>query len=151
MKLRVLRYRSRAEETLGLLFDVTDGVQFLSYTLEDEYRTQKVFGETRIPAGTYEIKLRTTGGHHARYAAKYASWHKGMLWLQDVPNFQWILIHIGNDDDDTAGCLLVGSAPTENGDIMGSSKAYRRVYSHVIDPLLEGEKVEIEYIDYDSV
>jgi hypothetical protein len=141
------------DETHGILLDVSGGERhFLAYTLEDEFRTNKVFGETRIPAGTYEIKFRTEGGHHKRYGDKFPSIHKGMLWLQDVPNFKWILIHIGNDDDDTAGCLLVGDDPEPlKNQLQVSTRAYKRVYSHVSEVLSRGEKVEIEYIDYDSV
>ena len=40
---------------------------FTCETLEDEYREVKVEGETRIPAGTYEIKLRTEGRMNERY------------------------------------------------------------------------------------
>ena len=57
MKLQVLRFSSESDSTNGLLFDVTEGVKFLAYTLEDEKRDEKVMSETRIPAGTYEVKL----------------------------------------------------------------------------------------------
>lgn len=149
MKLEVLRYRSREEETQSLVFDVTNGRKFLCYGLEDEFRTVKVFGETRIPAGTYKIKLRTVGDHHERYSKKFRGIHKGMLHVQDVPNFKYILWHIGNDDDDTAGCLLTGTTPTEQGTVSASTKAYKKVYVHVLDALEKGEDVEVTYIDYD--
>lgn len=154
MKLEVLRYWSKAESTLSILFDATDGRVPLCYALEDEFRTKKVWGETRIPAGTYKIKLRTEGGHHERYSKKFAAIHKGMLWIQDVPGFEYILIHIGNTDDDTAGCLLVGTSPAtvdEREDkIAQSTAAYKKVYVHVLEALEGGEDVEIEYIDYDT-
>lgn len=151
MKLQVLRYDSNRDETFGLLHDVTfpDRRLFLAYTLEDEFRTAKVFGETRIPAGTYKITLRKEGGHHERYSRKFAAIHEGMLWIQDVPGFEWILIHIGNTDDDTAGCLLVGSG-VAGATISDSTKAYKRVYQHVLAALKAGEEVEIEYVDYDE-
>ena len=98
MELEVLRFSSQKDSTNGILFDVTEGRKFLSYTLEDEYRKEKVAGETRIPAGTYKITLRTTGGFHGRYEKKYGQMHKGMLWVRDVPNFEYILIHTGNTD-----------------------------------------------------
>ena len=67
MKLKVLRFSSQEDSTSGLLFDDSDGkMKFLCYTLEDEYREKKVSGETRVPAGTYKIELRTEGGFHAR-------------------------------------------------------------------------------------
>tara|TARA_R110001592_G_scaffold110454_4_gene306741 strand:+ start:1467 stop:1928 length:462 start_codon:yes stop_codon:yes gene_type:complete len=153
MKLQVLRFSSESDSTNGLLFDVTEGVKFLAYTLEDERREEKVMSETRIPAGTYEVKLRTEGGHHNKYSSRYGSMHKGMLWLQDVPNFKWILIHCGNTDEHTAGCLLVGDSQEnnqikENGFIGSSSNAYKRIYPSIAEAI-ENEKVTIEYIDID--
>ena len=98
MKLEVLRISSQSDSTNGILFDTTKGRKFLAYTLEDEYRETKEKGETRIPAGTYKIKLRKEGGFHGRYTTKYGSMHKGMLHVQDVPGFDYILIHTGNTD-----------------------------------------------------
>ena len=72
-KYEVLRFSSQEDSTLGMLFDVTDGRKFLCFTLEDEARDEKVKGETRIPAGTYKIKLRNEGGYHNRYVKKYGS------------------------------------------------------------------------------
>ena len=73
MKFEVLRFSSQNESSLGLLFDVTEGRKFLCFTLEDEARKVKVSGETRIPAGTYKLGLRTVGGFHGRYSKKYGS------------------------------------------------------------------------------
>ena len=153
MKLQVLRFSSESDSTNGLLFDITDGIKFLAYTLEDERREEKVMSETRIPAGTYKIKLRTEGGHHNKYASRYGNMHKGMLWLQDVPNFKWILIHCGNTDEHTAGCLLVGDSQENNqiktnGFIGSSSNAYKRIYPAIAEAV-ENEGVTIEYIDLD--
>ena len=52
MELEVLRISSQKDSTNGILFDITEGREFLSYTLEDEYRKDKISGETRVPAGT---------------------------------------------------------------------------------------------------
>jgi hypothetical protein len=150
MKLEVLRFNSQDDFTSGLLFDVTDGRKFLAYTLEDEYREEKVKGETRIPSGTYKITLRTTGGFHARYTKKYGSMHKGMLWVRDVPNFEYILIHTGNTDEHTAGCLLVGDTQ-KDGFTGASTSAYKRIYPPIAEVLERGEEVTITYIDYDNV
>ena len=156
MQLEVVRFSSQKDSTLGLLFEVTDAKrEFLCYTLEDEYRDDKVMHETRIPAGTYEITLRTVGGFNSRYSDRFAGIHKGMLWVRDIPGFEYILIHCGNDDDDTSGCLLLGNTQTENlisdGFVGSSSVAYKRVYTKVADVLEKGEKVEISYIDIDTI
>jgi len=148
MKLNVIRHQFGKDATNGLLF--IDGV-FECYTLEDEVREVKVMHETCIPEGEYEIKLRAEGGFHSRYLKRYgADWHKGMLWLQDVPNFTWILIHTLNDSTQTSGCLGVGSSQQDldldsKGKILQSRDSYQRMYPKVRDALLNGEKVTIEY------
>ena len=59
MKLEVLRFNSADDFTNGILFDVSNNKRkFLAYTLEDEARTVKVAGETRIPSGEYNLSLR---------------------------------------------------------------------------------------------
>jgi hypothetical protein len=147
MDIDVQRYNSQEEFTDGLFF--ING-EFKCYTLEDEKRAVKVFGETRIPNGRYKIELRTEGGFHNRYLKKFGSkFHKGMLWIKDVPNFEYVLIHIGNDDDDTAGCLLVGMANNADdvGFIGASEQAYKKIYPKIAETLLKGEEVWINYKD----
>ena len=155
MKLDVLRFSSEHDSTNGLLFDVTGKRKFLCYTLEDEYRTKKVMQETRIPAGEYEIKYRKEGGFNKRYTKRYPDIHRGMLHVTSVPNFKWILIHVGNTDEHTAGCLLLGDTQENNqiktnGFIGKSSQAYVRVYDYIASALDMKEKVTITYYDFDQ-
>lgn len=148
MKLNVIRHQFGKDATNGMLF--IDGV-FECYTLEDEVRDVKVMSETAIPLGTYEIKFRNIGGFDTKYKARYGTtFHKGMLELQDVPNFKYILIHTGNTDEHTAGCLLLGETQQDldkgkDGFVGGSGDAYKKMYPKVRDALLNGEKVTIEY------
>ena len=156
MKLEVLRVSSELDSTSGLVFDITNGRKFLCYSLEDEYRNDKVMHETRVPAGTYKILLRKVGGFNSRYTKKYGDFHKGMLHVQDVPGFEYILIHTGNTDEHTAGCLLVGSSQNENltkkdGFIGASTTTYKRIYPPIAEALEKGEEVTITYIDYDTI
>jgi hypothetical protein len=145
MKLVVVRYLDDSNSTLGLLY--VDG-KFECYTLEDEKRDKKVMAETRIPEGDYNIKLRTEGGHHDKYTKQFPE-HIGMLHVTNVPGFEWILIHIGNTEKDTAGCLLVGEDP--NGmTIASSTNAYKKLYNKVAPVLKQGEKVTIKYVDIKS-
>jgi len=149
MKLDVIRTQFGEDATNGIL--LIDGV-FESFCLEDQVRDgQKQMGETAIPLGEYEIKFRTVGGYDAKYQKKYGTtWHKGMLELQDVPNFKYILIHTGNTDEHTAGCLLVGETQQDldrgkDGFVGGSGDAYKKMYPKVRDALLNGKKVTIKY------
>jgi hypothetical protein len=151
MELLLRRTISTKNETGGQLYG--DGGELLCFTLEDEYRPngEKVYGETRIPAGRYEIKLRAEGTTNARYQARYTKeWHPGTLHLQDVPGFSYILIHIGNSDADTLGCILVGDCHNwgnERLTLANSTVAYRRIYEPIRDWLLSGKQVFIKIED----
>lgn len=156
MELEVLRFSSEVDSTHGALFDVTGGTRrFLCYTLEDEHREDKVAGETRIPPGEYRITFRRIGGFHSRYASRFRTIHKGMLWVRDVPNFEYILIHCGNTDEHTAGCLLLGDTQENNqvkrdGFVGHSTRAYFRVYPYIAAALEREEDVTIRYVDFDD-
>jgi hypothetical protein len=157
MKYEVLRISSGKDATSGLLFEVSQNKRtFLAYTLEDEQRDVKVWGETRIPAGTYKLKLRKEGGFHNKYLNKYGNtFHKGMIHVQDVPGFEYILWHTGNTDEHTAGCLILGNTQTNNriakdGFVGNSVDAYKFVYSRVAAAIEAGLDVEVEYIDFDG-
>ena len=156
MKYEVLRVSSQKDSTSGLLFEVDNGKRtFLCYTIEDEQRDVKVWGETRIPAGTYQLELRTEGGFHNRYKSRYGDWHKGMIWVKDVPGFEYILWHTGNTDESTAGCLILGNSQESNivkkdGFVGSSRDAYKFVYPRVVAAIESGIRVNVEYIDYDG-
>ena len=81
----VLRYSSQHDSTLGLLFRIENGKrEWMCHTLEDEYRTVKLSGETRIPAGRYRLALRDYGDHHRRYRRKFPDIHHGMIEMLGV-------------------------------------------------------------------
>ena len=155
MELEVLRFSSQKDSTSGALFDVVNGKRnFLCYTIEDEQRDVKVWGETRIPAGRYKLSLRKEGGFHTRYLAKYGDMHKGMIHVKDVPGFEFILWHTGNTDEHTAGCLIIGDSQESNlvkkdGFVGSSVVAYKKVYPYVA-AAIENEDTYVTYIDYDG-
>ncbi len=155
MELEVLRISSQKDSTSGILFDVVNNKRnFLCYTLEDEQRDVKVWGETRIPAGKYKLSLRKEGGFHSRYQSKYGDMHKGMIHVNDVPGFEYILWHTGNTDENTAGCLLLGNSQTSNlvqkdGFVGSSVNAYKDVYPYVAAAISQGD-VWVTYTDYDG-
>lgn len=143
LHIKVVRYKHMKDCTFGKLY--ING-EFECHTLEDEYREVKVWGKTRIPEGTYDIKLRREGKMHIDYARIFKDvFHDGMIWLQDVPNFKWIYIHCGNTSESTRGCLLVGKeADIKNKRINYSRKAYRLLYPKIREAIKKGKKVTIE-------
>ena len=162
MNLEVIRISSGTDSTNGILLEVdkyapaphAEGYrckrEFLAYTLEDEYRDEKKYGETRIPDGTYKLDLRKTGGYHQKYSKRFKDIHIGMLHVTNVPGFEYILIHCGNTDEHTAGCLLVGDSQENNqikkdGFIGKSTQAYKRIYPRIAEALNQKKSVTITY------
>ena len=144
MTIRLQRLQSYDDYTLGAFY--ING-KLCCFTMEDEKRNVKVWGETRIPAGVYKLRLQTAGKMSPRYAAKF-SFHKGMLHLMNVPNFEGVFIHIGNTDDDTAGCILLGLSHSVGSNLIGSStKAYSEAYPLIADAIASGAHVTISVVD----
>lgn len=109
------------------------------FTLEDELREDKVMGETAIPAGSYQLGLR-----------KSPKFGPDTIEVLGVPGFSDILIHSGNRDEDTAGCVLVGDAVdwvlgTISGGIARGVLA--KLKSKVKTALEAGEKVTLHVLN----
>lgn len=124
--------------------------EFVCFGLEDPHRVSKIKGKTRIPCGKYSVGLRKVGGFHSRYKKRFKDFHEGMLHVKDVHNFKYILIHVGNTNKDTDGCLLVGNGCLVNKDysIIRSVLAYKKLYKKVINDAKKGS-LTIEYLDND--
>jgi hypothetical protein len=153
-RITVVRINDNGQNTLSKIF-IDDN--FECFGLEDTFRPKKVYGQTRIPKGLYDLTLRTVGGKHSQYTnhrnATIRSIHKGMLWVRNVPGFEYILIHIGNYARDTHGCLLVGKDWVYNQQrrermITNSTDAYINFYNKVYEDTSNGN-VEIMFLDAD--
>ena len=112
MKLMVKRFEYGSNYTIGKLY-INDSTEFECYTLEDTVREPgvKVQNETAIPAGTYTVEID--------YSPHF---DKMLPHILNVPMFEGVRIHSGNDDKDTEGCVLVGKTWT-GGDWVGESRA----------------------------
>ena len=140
MKLTVKRIRQGKNSTLSEIY-IDDG--FFCYGLEDLVRDEKIKGSTAIPAGTYHLQLNTYGAMNARYKRRFPDMHRGMIEISGIPNFTHVYIHIGNNFGDTSGCLLVGDGYIKDDDgdyiLLKSAKAYKRLYSQLVDAVGKGE------------
>ena len=149
---RDLESKENGGWTLGTLtIKPLKGDKISMFTLEDEGREVKVPGETRIPAGVYELKWNTTGGKNATYKKDFPDIHKGMIEITGINNgkmkFEAVYIHVGNFEKDTEGCPLVGlTRDTIKGTIGNSRVAYRTFYKAMI-PLIDSGNAWIEVID----
>ena len=110
--LKVKRRFKGETYTIGSLF-VND--KYFCDTLEDKVRVlnsikDKIPGETAIPSGTYKVCIE----YSPRFKRKLPR-------LKDVPYFTGVLIHRGNTEEDTHGCILVGENKVK-GKVINSTK-----------------------------
>ena len=131
MKLLLRRKFKGPKYTIGDLS--IDGVFFCN-VIEDVVRPVgvKVYGETAIPFGTYQVVMR--------YSPKFK---KVLPLLLDVPMFDGIRIHSGNTQSDSLGCLIVGENKVK-GRVINSRKTMDKLLK--LFELHKDEKHTIEII-----
>ena len=98
MVLEIIRFSENSEQTLSkfIVLDSFDCELAQGYILELPDRNNQI-GISRIDEGEYECVKR--------FSEKY----NDHFHLLDVPGRTWILIHVGNYNTDTRGCLLPGA------------------------------------------
>jgi len=143
VEITLQRIRDDGEATLGVLYIDNQ----ICFTLEDQHQALKIPGETRIPAGRYYINRRRRGKFYEAYKARWQ--HDYALEIIGVPQFTDVLIHTGNTDDHTAGCVLVGiTADASIEATIGKSRAaYLMVWQSINAAFDRDEKVRINIID----
>lgn len=154
MKLRVERRWPKGTYTIGRLY--IDGLYYCN-TLEDADRglkqtdslsyikSRKVANETAIPKGTYKVAMNVTS---PKYSA--SSWYWSLCQgkvprLLNVPGFDGILIHTGNNALQTSGCLLVGKN-TKVGQLTESKDTFKKIYKLMKAAFDSGEEITIEIV-----
>lgn len=127
--------------TIGELF-INDSKTVQCYILEDkdrglkqtmsldEIKKLKVYGETAIPYGRYEVVVS--------YSERFK---KKLPLLVGVPGYEGIRIHTGNYAENTHGCLLPGK--NKGVDCVTESTAITSWLISTIENALETEKVFI--------
>lgn len=141
MKITLKRIALKDTYTIGKLY--IDGEYFCD-TLEDKVRDlnkngvfdngeKKIYGETAIPYGTYNVKWT--------YSNKFK---KYMPLIENVPSFAGIRIHAGNSSADTQGCVLVGENKAV-GKVLNSKNTVNKLYP-IIEKACKNDSVTIEII-----
>lgn len=139
MELTLQRITPNKEYSIGRLY--IDGNYFCD-TLEDkdrhlsgemsleEIKKIKIKGKTAIPIGRYEVTLNVVSPKFSNYS-RY-SWSKEIKGrvprLLNVKGFEGILIHPGNDSEDTDGCILPGKNSIV-GKVLNSIATFRELYN----------------------
>jgi len=130
MELRLERTAFNDVCTVGELF-VNDVHE--CWTLEDVVRINgpKIFGETAIPAGTYDVDITPS-----------AKFGRDLPLLMHVQNYEGIRIHVGNTAKDTLGCILVGQGKATNA-ITQSTAAFNALFAKLSKAKQDGEPIRI--------
>jgi hypothetical protein len=101
----------------------------------DDSGEGKIYGETAIPAGRYEVVIT--------YSNRF---RKYLPLLLNVPGYSGIRIHPGNSAVDTHGCLLPGVNDI-TGKVTQSTKYFTLIFDKISNALnVKKEKVFIEII-----
>lgn len=151
MQIKVKRIAKKDTYTIGRLY--VDGV-YVSDTLEDRDRgltddmplslikTKKVYGETAIPMGTYQVDMNTVSPKF-----KDRSWAKpygGKIpRLVNVKGFEGVLAHPLNKASESLGCIGVGKN-TVVGMITDSVNTFKKLMNDYLIPAKNrGESITI--------
>lgn len=141
MNIEVKRVAKKATYTIGKMY--IDGKYFCD-TLEDKDRglTQstllttiksiKVPNQTAIPTGTYKVIVN-----------KSPKFGRMLPRLLNIPGFDGILIHRGNTDKDTSGCILIGENKIV-GKVINSTEYETKLVNILTERQTKGETITIE-------
>ena len=113
----------------------------LSQTMSvEEIKETKVYGETAIPTGRYEVRMDIV-------SPKYngVKWYKDnfggrMPRLESVKGFSGILIHSGNTALDSNGCILVGMNKAK-GKVLDSRATFQKLWKVLEQARKAGKKI----------
>lgn len=152
MELLLDRRWKKDTYTIGELF--INGKKF-SETCEDKDRglndkmslsdikAKKVYGKTAIPTGTYEVRLNIVSPKYASKPWYVQNCHGGrMPRVMSIKGFDGVLIHPGNSDIDTLGCILVGRN-TIKGKVTNSKAVFFDLYTQMYAAYKRGEKITL--------
>jgi hypothetical protein len=110
---------------------------------EDMIRTLKKPSITAIPRGTYEITLDVVSPKYSKVQFYKDVCNGKVPRLKNVKGFDGILIHAGNTDKDSSGCLLVGQNKVK-GQVVNSKETFKQLYNLLQDGKSRGEKIIIK-------
>lgn len=112
---------------------------------EDMIRTLKKPSITAIPRGTYEITLDVVSPKYSKVQFYKDVCNGKVPRLKNVKGFDGILIHAGNTDKDSSGCLLVGQNKVK-GQVLNSKETFKQLYKLLQDRRSRGEKITIKIL-----
>ncbi|EOC3117139.1 DUF5675 family protein [Campylobacter jejuni] len=123
-----------------------DKILFECFSLEEDKEGLESGKDLRIPEGNYNLKRHSPSRFEntLRSITKKDDDTMINVYNDDVPSSRAILIHWGNTDKDTQGCILLGLTKDNNNESVGQSRlACKEFYDLMYGKNLEDIKLEI--------
>lgn len=154
MNILVYRKYKKPTYTIGEIY--IDGDLFCS-SLEDKDRslTQgmdlktikdlKVYGQTAIPTGTYEVSLDITSPRFSQMEFYKEVCNGKVPRLLNVPGFEGILFHVADGPRGAEllqGCIGVGKNKIKGG-LLEGKETFKKLYKKMEEAKNRGEKVTV--------
>ena len=111
----------------------------------DKIKELKKPSITAIPRGTYKVTLDIYSPKFGNRAFYKEVCNGKVPRLLNVKGFDGILIHAGNTNADTSGCLLVGQNKVK-GQVINSQATFRELYKLLKDKHDKGEQITIKIL-----
>lgn len=102
---------------------------------------KKIKGNTAIPFGRYEVTMRVISPAYSKKKA-FAFTGGRMPRLLNVPEFDGILIHTGNTEKDSLGCIVVGLNKVK-GQVVESMVTFKQLFKILDDAYKAGREIYI--------
>ncbi|EAJ4584011.1 hypothetical protein DCV17_00320 [Campylobacter jejuni] len=128
------------------VLDDDDKILFECFALEEDKEGLESGKDLRIPEGNYNLKRHSPSRFEntLRSITKKDDDTMINVYNDDVPSSRAILIHWGNTDKDTQGCILLGLTKDNNNESVGQSRqACKEFYDLMHGKNLEDIKLEI--------
>ncbi|EIN8030610.1 DUF5675 family protein [Campylobacter jejuni] len=128
------------------VLDDEEKILFECFALEEDKEGLESGKDLRIPEGNYNLRRHTPSRFEntLRSITKKDDDTMINVYNDDVPSSRAILIHWGNTDKDTQGCILLGLTKDNNNESIGQSRqACKEFYDLMHGKNLEDIKLEI--------
>ncbi|EBF5556836.1 hypothetical protein FI440_06230 [Campylobacter coli] len=128
------------------VLDDEEKILFECFSLEEDKEGLESGKDLRIPEGNYNLKRHSPSRFEntLRSITKKDDDTMINVYNDEVPASRAILIHWGNTDKDTEGCILLGLTKDNNNESVGQSRqACKEFYDLMHGKNLEDIKLEI--------
>lgn len=153
MKIKIIRRYAGKTCVIGKfrVFDDNENILLDCFSLEEDKEGLEREQDLRVPAGIYNLKRHVASSFNEK-GKKEVAGVKVLkdddsvinIFNNDIPFNRHILIHWGNTDKDTKGCILLGLTKANDNESISSSRlACKKFYDLMYHQDLSNIKLEI--------